>query len=432
MKITRITALLFLAAAARVRAQTHMPDEADRHEGTWLTWPHHYTYGTAWRNSLDATWVALTAALVAGERVHIAAYNATEQTRIIGLLTAAAVPQANVDFIIRQTDDVWVRDNGPAFVFDSTRGLTLTDWGFDGWGDDTAFAKDNTLPAGIATALHLPRVDLNAIVLEGGAMEHDGHGVMMATRSSILDTARNPGLTQAALESSLRTNLGFTKFIWLTGAFGGTDDITDMHIDGFLRFAPGRTIVTMSNASLTYWGLSTADIATLNAATDRSGAAYTFVRLPLTANDVRTTSGTNLGYKGSYANYYVANTAVLVPAYNDPNDAPARTLIAPLYPGRTVVGIDVRNLYQNGGMVHCVTQQQPAVPLALTWVPGAAAPLTLSFTGDPMHTYRLESSTNLQAASWSAVETFLHTTPAKSFTVPLSGASRKFFRVVTP
>ena len=82
--------------------------------------------------------------------------------------------------------------------------------------------------------------------------------------------------------------------------------------------------------------------------------------LPLTQNNVKTTSGTDLGYKGSYVNYYVANNRVLVPNYNDSNDTVANNIIAGLYPGRTVVGIDVRNLYQNGGMVHCVTQQQPA------------------------------------------------------------------------
>ena len=158
----------------------------DRHEGTWLTWPHHYTYGTTYRNSLDATWVAMTKALVAGERVHIIAYDATEQTRITNLLNASAVPLANVNFLLRQSDDVWVRDNGPIFVFDGSGQLKLTDWGFNGWGGDTVFTKDNTVPVAVSAALSLPRVDLSATVLEGGAIEHDGHGVMIATRSSIL------------------------------------------------------------------------------------------------------------------------------------------------------------------------------------------------------------------------------------------------------
>ncbi len=249
----------------------------------------------------------------------------------------------------------------------------------------------------------------------------------MATCSSTLDAVRNPSLTQAQLESTLRTNLGFTKFIWLTGAFGGTSDITDMHIDGFMRFAPNRTIVTMSNADLAYWLLPAADIATLYAATDINGVAYNFVRIPLTANNVSTTSGTNLGYKGSYA-----NNVVLVPAYNDPNDAPARALIAPLYPGRTVVGIDVRNLYQNGGMVHCVTQQQPAVPLKLDGSAGAAGSIALTFAGDSGHSYRLQASTTLQTGSWTDIESFTLSGATKNSTIPMSGYDRRFFRVATP
>ena len=252
-----------------------------------------------------------------------------------------------------------MRDNGPIFVYDSGNNLNITDWGFNGWGFDTPFAKDNTVPMGVAGTLGLARIDLNTTVLEGGAIEVDGDGVLMATRSSILEPNRNPGVTQAQLQNVLTTNLGVTKFIWLNGYNGGQDDITDAHIDGFAKFGPPGTIVTMSNADLSYWGLSAADINTLNHATDITNAPYSFVWLPLTARNVVTTYGLNLGYKGSYVNYYVANTVVLVPAYNDPNDVLAKNSLQKLYPGRTVIGIDVRNLYAQGGMVHCVTQQQP-------------------------------------------------------------------------
>lgn len=92
----------------------------------------------------------MTAALVGGEKVHIIAYNATEQARITALLNAGAVPLASVNFLVRQTDDCRVRDNGPVFVFDNNTDLKITDWGFDGWGDDTPFAKDNPVPITVA------------------------------------------------------------------------------------------------------------------------------------------------------------------------------------------------------------------------------------------------------------------------------------------
>ena len=346
-----------LAVAQAIRGS--MPSESAPHEGTWLQWPHHYTYGVAYRNRLDATWVAMTRTLVLSENVHIIAYNASEQARITKLLTTANVPLATVDFLLQPTDDCWVRDNGPLFVYDSSRALKITDWGFNGWGLDAPYAKDNLVPSRVSSKLGMPRIDLSTTILEGGAIEIDGQGVMLATRSSILEPARNPGLTQAQLQSVLTANLGVTKFIWLNGTPGGKVDITDTHIDGFARFGSTKTIVTMSNSDLAYWGLSTTDISVLDHATDINNTPYTFVRLPLTAKDVTTTYGKNLGYKGSYVNFYVGNTVVLIPSYNDANDQVAAKLLQSIYPERKVVSIDVRNLYAQGGMIHCVTQQQP-------------------------------------------------------------------------
>lgn len=366
MKTHHITAAIaaFTILATTIRAeaqvvQTTMPDEAARHEGTWLQWPHHYTYGASYRSRLDSTWVAMTRALVTGEKVHIIAYNAAEKTRITKLLTAGKVPLANVNFIIRATNDVWVRDNGPVFVKDSAGAMKVTDWGFNGWGFDTPYTKDNTVPAQVSLLLKLPKIALNDVILEGGAVELDGNGVLMATRSSILEPNRNPDISEAEMNGILTTYLGAKKVIWLDGANGGEDDITDMHIDGFAKFAPGRKLVVLSNPDLAYWGLSQSDINKLYTATDISGAPYSMVQLPLTARDVVTTYGQSVGFKGSYVNYYVANKVVLVPTYADANDSVALAKIQALYPGRTAVGIDSRNLYMNGGMVHCVTQQQP-------------------------------------------------------------------------
>jgi agmatine deiminase len=115
----------------------------------------------------------------------------------------------------------------------------------------------------------------------------------------------------------------------------------------------------MNDADLQYWQVPQTDINKLNAAKNVSGTPYKFVKLPLTKNNVVTAYGKKLGYKGSYINFYTANNRVLVPNYNDPNDAIANAQIQTLFPTKTVVGIDVRNLYENGGMIHCVTQQQP-------------------------------------------------------------------------
>jgi len=330
-----------------------------QHEGTWLQWPHNFTYPPYHQDDNEPAFIAMVSALESGEKVHIIVYDANEKTHVQQVLTTANIPLINIDFYIHPNDDYWVRDNGPIFVYDANNDLTILDFGFNGWGGDTPFALDDLIPTLVASDLSLPVVDLSAMVLEGGAIEIDGHGSVMMTRSSVSAADRNPNLTETQIENYMTTYLGLTNFIWLDGQFGGNLDITDMHIDGFAKFIDSTIIVTMSNADLTYWGLSSQDIATLTSATNINGTPYTYVTLPLTQNDVSTSWGGSVNFKGSYVNYYVANTAVLVPVYNDPNDAPALSIIQTLYPSRTIVGIDCSNLFYEGGMVHCVTQQQP-------------------------------------------------------------------------
>ncbi len=350
--------LIVMSLGIQINAQTYiMPEETAEHEGTWIQWPHNHLYGPWYYDDVEPTFIAMTDALQEGENVHIIVYDSTELNNAQSSLTSAGVPFTNIDFYIFETDDVWVRDNGPMFVYSQTNELTILDWGFNGWGGDTPFSKCDVIPQSISTEVGTPLVDLNAMVLEGGAIEHDGEGTVMATRSSVTHTSRNPTLSETQIENYMTTYIGITNFIWLDGLYGS--EITDMHIDGFVKFANDSTIVTMDSLDLIYWQLSSSDISTVYNASNTSGVEYNKVYLPLTQNDVITAYGNNLGYKGSYVNYYIGNDVVLVPTYNDPNDAVAINLIQNIYPGRTVVGVDVRNLYEYGGMIHCVTQQQP-------------------------------------------------------------------------
>lgn len=354
------------SATSEADTRYTMPEESEPHEGTWLQWPHHYQYGVEYRNELDPTWIAMTGALVTGEKVHIIAYDETEESRIIALLNNAQIALDNVDFYLFPTDDVWVRDNGPIYTRDLAGNLVIQNWGFNGWGEkvDEAsglpieFENCNAIPGQIGQNQGIKVIDLNnTIINEGGSVVIDGNGTLMACKSSILNSNRNPGMTVTEAEEIFTTYLGVTHFIWLEGQAGL--ELTDQHIDGFAVFGNATTIVTMSPNDLLEYDVLQRDIDQLYSSTNKNGEAYTFLQVPLTQNTVKKTDGTDLGYRGSYINYYIANDKVLVPNYQDPNDAVANEIIQTLYPTRTVVGIDVRNLYENGGMVHCVTQQQP-------------------------------------------------------------------------
>lgn len=148
--------------------------------------------------------------------------------------------------------------------------------------------------------------------------------------------------------------LGVTNFIWLEGVTD--EDITDAHIDGMARFLDDRTILTVSEADFAelYESISMDDYRTIQNAKNANGQPYEIVELSLTNKNV-----TGLDYKGSYLNYYIGNAVVLVPIYDDENDDVALEIIAELYPEREIVPIEVNSLFQYGGMIHCVTQQQP-------------------------------------------------------------------------
>ena len=299
----------------------------------------------------------MTKALILNEKVHIIVYNQDEQQRVIKLLEQAQVKLDHIDFTIQPTDDVWVRDNGPIYVKNKDGKILIEDWGFNGWGEKATYINCNKIPSEIALKQNIEKVDLNKTMInEGGSIEIDGNGTLLACKSSILNDNRNPGLTQKEAENIFTKYLGVQNFIWLDGKAGL--DITDMHIDGFARFADSSTIVSMHEEDLLYWQVPTSDIKTLKNAVNQHALAYKFVEIPLTKNEVTTTYGKNVG-KASYINYYIANQVVLVPNYNDPNDKIANEILQKLYPERKIIGIDCRNLFANGGMVHCVTQQQP-------------------------------------------------------------------------
>jgi agmatine deiminase len=333
------------------------PEESSEHEATWLQWPHHYQYGKTYRNRLDATWVEITKALVESEKLKLIVYNNTEKQRVIELLKNRGVDLGSVEFHIYKTDDVWIRDNGPIYVQDEEGNLCIQDWGFNGWGNKADFENCDKIPELIAKDENRKYVNIGGqMINEGGSVEVDGYGTMLACKSSILNENRNPGMSQLEAENIFRKYYGVTNFIWLEGQAGL--DITDQHIDGFARFANAETIVCMNKADLAYYDVKDSDIEILYGAKNAKGDAYEFVYLPLTKEDVYTSYGKNVG-KASYCNYYIANNKVLIPVYKDENDALALKIIQGLYPEREVVGIDCRNLYVNGGMIHCVTQQEP-------------------------------------------------------------------------
>ena len=156
-----------------------MPDEMSEHEGTWLQWPHDKTYGKGYKKEVESIWIEMIRELIEGENVHIVAYDEREKNYIVSQLIDENIDMDKVDFYIFKTDDVWARDNGPIFVYDNNKNLTILDWGFNGWGKKVKYKKDRLLRSLIGKELGIETVDLQDVVLEGGAIELDGNGTLI-------------------------------------------------------------------------------------------------------------------------------------------------------------------------------------------------------------------------------------------------------------
>ena len=297
----------------------------------------------------------MTRGLVKGENVHLIVYDEESKERVKRVLEQEDIDIRKVDFYVFPTDDVWIRDNGPIFVYDKDGNLLIENWQFNGWGSKAPYEKDNMIPKLISEATGIEYVDID-MVMEGGALETDGNGTMISTLSCVNNDNRTKNFTLDEIEIYLTKYYGVTNFIWLEGVAGM--DITDNHIDGMIKFLDDKTIIAdsefdLSPAEMKGWK----DAKTLLNAKNVDGEPYEFIFLPSTKKEVVQVEGEWI--KGSYMNFYVGNKVVLVPNYDDENDKVANGILQELYKDKEIIGIDVRDLFADGGMIHCVTQQQP-------------------------------------------------------------------------
>ena len=273
------------------------------------------------------------------EPIHVLVRDAAHAQHVRGLLGAA--PAGRVMLHEVPTDDSWLRDTGPTFVADGA-GLLAIDWIFDAWGGKyPPWERDARVAervAALADVRHLPV----SLVLEGGAIEGDGAGTLMVTRTSVL--GRNRALSQGEIEAQFEELLGSRRVIWLDGEVEGDD--TDGHIDNLARFvAPGRVVCGSRILR-----------EQLEGQYDARGRLLEVVELP--APPPFEVDGRPL--PASYLNFYLPNDAVVVPCFDVPTDADALDALAKLFPGRRAVGVSARTLVRGFGGPHCLTQQQPA------------------------------------------------------------------------
>lgn len=328
-----------------------MPAEWEPHEGTWLAWPKNL--GTFSREHLVVvrkTYAKMIAELCTGERVHLLVDDERSEKDVL----ARVSPNSNLVFHLLRSADVWIRDYGPIFV--TNPGIAATKWVFNAWGGkyDDLLPDDETGSA-IVRETGVPSFQTRK-VLEGGSIDVNGRGFLLTTKQCLLDKNRNPSMSAAEIEQMLRENLGVLHTIWLEGGIEGDD--TDGHVDDVARFVADDTVVCMTEegGSGANSRSLAANLEVLRQARDPGGRPLRVEEIPMPAP----IEGEHGILPASYANFYVGNSVVLVPAYGDSNDGKALKTIGKLFPSRRAVGVDCRSLVTGLGAIHCVTQQQPA------------------------------------------------------------------------
>jgi agmatine deiminase len=326
-----------------------MPAEWAPHAAVWTAWP---AGEKLWAGQLEPVredFAGLIRALARFEPVQLLVRDRdTEQdarTRLQGF---------PVTFHRVAYDDVWLRDSGPIMVTQDDR-VALLDWKFNGWGQKYDAAADNVVPQRIARALGTTAESID-VVLEGGSIEVNGAGALLTTQQCLLSPKRNPALDEAAIENVLRECLGVDRVLWLDKGLEG--DHTDGHIDTITRFVDDRTIVTATCDDPADANSDTLrrNLERLREFRDMKGRPFRVVELPLPEHRA---DFADERLPLTYANFYIANGGVIVPAFGDPRDEQALAILRPLFPGREVVGVKARALMTGGGAFHCVTQQQP-------------------------------------------------------------------------
>jgi agmatine deiminase len=274
---------------------------------------------------------------------------------------AALACGKGVEIVPLVNDDLWMRDMGPEFLVNGHGGLAGLDMNFNGWGNKQAHPNDARIAREVLALLGVPRFAA-PFVAEGGALEVDGQGTVMATESSVINPNRNPGKSKMRLTADICGYLGARKMIWVPGLRG--HDITDDHIDGLARFVGPAEVVVDQPAdphATNVWAVSERQALTiLERSTDTAGRLLK-CRISRESATIPPHENPNL-FVNVYVNWYVCNGAVLIPRFGDRSaDDAGRSLVADLYPGREVVQLTIDSLAEGGGGIHCATQQQPVV-----------------------------------------------------------------------
>lgn len=339
-----------------------MPAEWEKHDSTWLAWPHDSDTFPNRLRKVEETYLQIISALHHGEEINLFVTDSEMKERVTKLLKRKEIDIQKVNFFVWNYADVWFRDYGPIFLLNKEKNqIAFVHWLFNAWGKKyEPLLKDAQIPSVINKRLQLNNFR-PGIVLEGGAVEVNGKGTLLTTEQCLLYSNRNPTLSKEEITKYLKNYFGVNHIIWLKGGVAGDD--TDGHIDNLARFVNPRTVLCAFEEDETdeNYAVLKENYDILQQSKDQDGNRLKVIKVPMPPVIISLVRGKRTRLPSSYLNFYVGNKVVLVPTYKHKNDRLALKIIQNAFPKRKVVGIDCRDLIYGFGAIHCIMQQQPAI-----------------------------------------------------------------------
>ena len=339
------------------------PAEWEPHSATWLGWPHHRPDWPGKFEPIPWVYAEIVRVLQARERVEILCHSEQVREEALAALRSHDVRLDRCRLHLVPSDRVWLRDSGPTMVWRNDGDVEAVCWRFNAWAKYENHLADALIAPTVARLTGIPAVEAvrpdrtGRLVLEGGAIDGNGAGVLLTTEECLLSSIqeRNPGLDRAGYERAFEDYLGIHTTIWLGEGCVGDD--THGHVDDIARFVDRNTIVLAfeRDPADENHERSVDNRQRLEHAARRVDGGLRIIDLPYPRAVMM--DGERL--PASYANFYIANGVVLVPTFNDRNDRVALNILAECFAGREVIGIHAVDLVWGLGTLHCLTQQQP-------------------------------------------------------------------------
>lgn len=340
-----------------------MPAEWEKHRATWISWPHSQDDFHTKFETIPWVYAEIVRLLSLGDFVEILCHDEEIATHAKLCLDMHRVNERMYRIHHVATDRSWLRDSAPTGVYNSSGSLEWVSWKFNAWAKYDNYMLDQNVPHHISTytgkeLISAVRPDSNTpLVLEGGAIETNGKGTLIVTEECLLSDVqcRNQGLSKSGYEYAFKEYLGTEKTIWLIAGCAGDD--THGHIDDVARFTSSNKVLLAfeDDPNEEFHKISIENEKILTASKTNNNEEIIVQRLPMP----RVMYFGEERLPASYANFYITNTHVLVPTFNDKNDRVALQIIADNFKEREVVGISAVDLVLGFGTLHCLTQQEP-------------------------------------------------------------------------